>query len=600
MAQVTKIKKRDGRKIKKFFGVTDNLKLSINAIKVLEARYLLKDENYKIIETPRQMFKRVAKCVAAADKRYGKNSDAKESEKKFYDMMANLEFLPNSPTLMNAGTRMGQLSACFVLPMEDSIARIFESIKHTAIIHQSGGGTGFAFSRLRPKGDIVMSTKGQASGPVSFIQIIDTTTSVIKQGGKRRGANIGILSVGHPDIIEFIECKSRADVLQNFNISVAATDKFMKAVKNDKEYSLVNPRTGKSEGRVNARLMFDLIASNAWRGADPGMLFIDTINKQNPLPNLGMIESTNPCGELPLLPYESCNLGSINLATIIKDKKIDWKKLREVVHNGAHFLDNVIDVTRFPFKAIEKITKANRKIGLGVMGFADMLIQLGIRYDQEEALRIGGKVMGFIHKEAKIKSMQLAEKRGSFPNFGKSRLKKRYKAMRNATICAIAPTGSISIIAGCSSGIEPLFAVCYVRNILEGARLIESNSQFEDTAKAKGFYHDSLMMKIMKKGSLKSIKEIPASVKNLFVTAHEISPEYHIRMQAAFQKHCDNSISKTINMPHDATVEDVKNAYMLAYDLKCKGVTIFRYGSKKNQTLGFGKEGITCPKCVPP
>ena len=609
MAKVMKIRKRDGREAQfnkkkisaAIFKTTDTLKLSINAIKVLEARYLLKDENYEIIETPRQMFRRVARHVAAADKRYGKSLDAKESEKRFYDMMANLEFLPNSPTLMNAGTKIGQLSACFVLPMEDSIESIFESIKHTAIIHQSGGGTGFAFSRLRPKGDIVMSTKGQASGPVSFMQIIDTTTSVIKQGGKRRGANIGILSADHPDIIEFIECKSKADAFQNFNLSVAATDKFMQAVKNGRSYSLVNPRTGKSIKRVKARHIFDLIASNAWKWADPGMLFIDTINKQNPLPSIGMIESTNPCGELPLLPYESCNLGSINLAAIVKDKKIDWKKLRYLVHNGVHFLDNVIDVTRFPLKSIENITKANRKIGLGVMGFADMLIQLGIRYDSKEALMIGEKVMSFIYKEAKFKSHELAGEKGSFPNFNKSVLKKRYSAMRNASVCAIAPTGSISIIAGCSSGIEPLFAVCYARSILEGAKLIESNQYFEAKAKEIGIYSNALMIKVAKKGSLKGIKEIPTSVKNLFVTAHEISPKYHLLMQAAFQKHCDNSISKTINLPSNATVEDVKKAYMLAYDLKCKGITVFRYGSKENQTLSIGKgTGIICPKCVQP
>ncbi len=596
-------KHKEIRQIKGFFGVTDTLKLSINAIKVLEARYLLKDENRQVIETPQQMFRRVAGCVAAADRLYDKKADIKDTEKRFYQMMAGLEFLPNSPTLMNAGTSLRQLSACFVLPVDDSIEQIFETVKNCAIIHKSGGGTGFSFSRIRPRGDIVMSTKGMASGPVSFMRIIDTATGVIKQGGKRKGANIGILSVDHPDIIEFIESKSGQGLLNNFNISIAATDRFMRAVKSSSSYYLINPRTGKRTGKANAGDIFNLLAANAWKSADPGMIFIDTINRHNPTPSLDRIESTNPCGELPLLAYESCNLGSINILKVVNNKKIDWEKLRYLVHNGVHFLDNVIDATRFPLKEIERITKANRKIGLGVMGFADMLIKLGIRYDSPKALKTAGQVMRFIYHEAKIKSMDLASARGSFPNFNKSIWKKKYKKMRNASVIAIAPTGTLSIIAGCSSSIEPVFAVSYVRNILEGSRLIESNSLFEETAKQKGFYSDELMIKIAKTGSINGIKRIPASVRNLFVTAHDISPEYHVRMQAAFQKRCDNSISKTINLPASATVEDVRNIFMLAYDLKCKGITVYRYGCRDEQALSLGASvvpDISCPKCSPP
>lgn len=581
-------KHKEIRQIKRLFGVTDTLKLSINAIKVLEARYLLKDENQQVIETPRQMFRRVAHIVAAADKRYGE--DANKAKRTFYEMMINLEFLPNSPTLMNAGTRLGQLSACFVLPMPDSIEGIFESVKNTALIHQSGGGTGFSFSKLRPKGDIIMSTKGEASGPVSFIQIIDKTTDVIKQGGKRRGANIAILDAHHPDIIEFIESKTMFKILKNFNISVAASDKFMRAVKGNKKYDIINPRTNENVDRVDAMSIFNLICTNAWKSGDPGMIFMDTINKNNPTPEIDKIESTNPCGELPLLAYESCNLGSINLSKVVKDGRIDWGRLKYLVSEGVHFLDNVIDVTKFPIKEIKKITKANRKIGLGVMGFADMLIQLEMRYDTPEALKLGEKVMKFINDEAKIASERLGKKRGKFPNFKSSNLKRQ---MRNATVTAIAPTGTISIIAGCSSGIEPLFAISFIRNILEGARLIEVNRQFE-----KLRFNDELMMKIAKTGSIQKMKEIPAKIRKLFVISHDIKPEFHVKMQAAFQKHCDNSISKTINMPADSTIEDVKKAYMLAYDMKCKGITVYREGSKNGQTLSFGhKLGVMCPEC---
>jgi ribonucleoside-diphosphate reductase alpha chain len=579
-------KRTEVRETKKLIGVADDLKLSINAIKVLRSRYLLRDEYGNIVETPRQMFRRVAKAIAAVDRFYDKNADVEKVEEEFYRMMVNLEFLPNSPTLMNAGTELGQLSACFVLPVEDSIEGIFNAVKYMALIHKSGGGTGFSFSRLRPKGDVVKSTKGIASGPVSFMQIFDVATSVIKQGARRRGANMGVLSVYHPDILEFITAKAMEGSLTNFNISVAVDDKFMEAVEKNDEYDLINPRTGEKVRSLSARLVFDLIVNMAWRTGDPGLIFIDEINRHNPTPEIGMIESTNPCGEQPLLPYESCNLGSINLTKVIENDEINWEKLRNLVRNAVHFLDNVIDANRFPLPEIEYMTKGNRKIGLGVMGWAEALIRLNIPYDSEEALKMAEKVMGFITEEARKKSVELGLERGSFPNFKKSVWTKRgFKALRNATVTTIAPTGTISIIADVTSGIEPLFAISYVRNVLGGAKLLETNHLFEEVAKKRGFYSKELMLEIAKKGSIKNISGIPEDVKRVFVTALDISPEWHVRMQAAFQKHTDNAVAKTVNLPAEATPEDVRKVFILAWKLKCKGITVYRYGSKKEQVL---------------
>jgi len=582
-------KRTEIREQKKFFGVVDDLKLGVNAIKVLKNRYLMKDYEGKVTETPSQMLRRVAKAVAKADLLYDKKSDVERAEETFYQIMANREFLPNSPTLMNAGTRLGQLSACFVLPVDDSIDGIFTTLKHMAMIHQSGGGTGFSFSKLRPAGDIVGSTKGVASGPVSFMTIYDAATNVIKQGGRRRGANMAILDVTHPDVLKFIEAKSREGILTNFNISVAVTDQFMEAVEKDAEVALINPRSGKAEAKLRARHVFDLIVSNAWRTGDPGIVFIDEINRYNPTPKLGEIRSTNPCGEQPLLPFESCNLGSINLVKMVKDREVDWEKLRKVTRTAVHFLDNVIDVNRYPVPEIGEVTRANRKIGLGVMGFADMLIMLGVPYDSEEALAMGEEVMKFISDEATKKSVEIGEKRGAFPNFrGSIWEKKGYKTIRNSTVTTVAPTGTISIIAGCSGGIEPIFAVAFVRNVMEGTRLLEIQPTFEELAKERGFYSRDLMLEIAKTGSIQNMEEVPKDVRRIFVTSLDIDPEWHVRMQAGFQKYVDNAVSKTVNLPPDDTVEDVRRVYLLAYKLKCKGITVYRYGSKKEQVLYVG------------
>ncbi len=576
------------REAKKFFGVRDDLKLGVNAVKVLERRYLLKDEEGKVIETPKQMFRRVGKTVASVERKYDRSADVRGWEDTFYGLMSNFLFLPNSPTLMNAGTSIGQLSACFVIPVEDSMKGIFGAVKDMALIHQSGGGTGFSFSRLRPRGDVVRSTHGIASGPVSFMKVFNAATDVIKQGGRRRGANMGILNADHPDIIEFITSKENEGVLNNFNISVGVTDAFMKAVQEDEKYKLVNPRTKEAVKELRARDVFDLIATMAWRTGDPGIVFLDRINKANLTPHVGVMESTNPCGEQPLLAYESCNLGSINLSKMVKDGKIDFEKLKRTVRLCVRFLDNVIDASRFPLRRIKKMTMANRKIGLGVMGFAEMLIGLGIPYDSEEAVKIAGELMKVTSDEAVAASVELAEERGSFPNFrGSVWEEKGLTCMRNATVTTIAPTGTISIIANTSSGIEPLFAVSFIRNVMEGTRLLEINPFFERISEERGFYSKELMIKLAKIGSVKDIPEIPADIRRLFVTALDIEPKWHVRMQAAFQKHVDNAVSKTVNLSRDATIEDVRRIYRLAYDLGCKGITVYRYGSKSEQVLSI-------------
>ena len=599
-------KRAEVRGLKSIYGVKDDLKLSVNAIRVLERRYLLKDREGRVIETTSQLFWRVARAIAAVDELYGASRDeAARSEVEFYRMMAGLEFLPNSPTLMNAGTDIGQLSACFVLPVDDSIEGIFDALKLMAIIHKSGGGTGFSFSRLRPRGDAVASTMGVASGPLSFMKIFDVATEVIKQGGKRRGANMGVLRVDHPDILEFVDAKSTPEAFSNFNLSVAVTDEFMEAVKENRDYALVNPRTRETVKRLPARDVFDLIVANAWRTGDPGLLFIDEINRYNPTPKLGTIEATNPCGEVPLLPYESCNLGSINLSKMVKRGEVDWEKLERTVEKAVHFLDNVIDANRYPVPEIEHMTKLNRKIGLGIMGFAEMLIQMEIPYDSEEALKIAEKVMSFISERAREESVELGRLRGSFPSFEESIWSSKFDALRNATVTSIAPTGTISIIANTTSSIEPIFALAYVRQVLEGVRLLEVNPLFEKVAKERGFYSQELMLKVAKAGSVRELSEVPSDVRELFVTALEVEPKWHVKVQATFQRYVDNAVAKTINLRPEASMEEVRKAFMLAYELKCKGITIYRYGSKPTQVLyiGLGLEAEAeptsgCPSSV--
>ncbi|MCW4006796.1 MAG: adenosylcobalamin-dependent ribonucleoside-diphosphate reductase [Candidatus Bathyarchaeota archaeon] len=582
-----RVKKEELRRLRGLLGVAP--KLTVNAMEVLKKRYLLRDEKEKIIETPAQLFSRVATAIAQVDAAYGE--DPKKTQETFYNLMAKLEFLPNTPTLFNAGTQRGQLSACFVLPVEDSLESIFDAVKNMALIEQTGGGVGFDFSKLRPQGDLVRSSKGVASGPISFMQIFNTATQVIKAGGKRRGAMMAILRIDHPDIKEFITAKQNHTALTNFNISVAVTNEFLEALKTDGEYYLVNPRSKERTQKLKASQIWNLMAQTAWATGDPGVVFIDEINKHNPTPQIGRIDSTNPCGEQPLLPYESCNLGSINLSKMLTaDKKeMDWEKLRTTARAAVHFLDNVVDANVYPLKATGEITRANRKIGLGVMGFADMLLMLNVPYDSKEALQLGRQIMKFIKEEGHKKSAQIAKKRGSFPNFKGSIWDGKYKAFRNATITTIAPTGTISIIAGCSSGVEPLFAISFMRKVLGGTRLFETNLFFEETAKQQGFYNAQLLEEIAKTGSVQNIQGVPEQVQRVFVTALDIAPKWHVKMQAAFQENTDNAVSKTVNLPHEATVKDVREVYELAWKLKCKGVTVFRYGSKPEQVLYVGE-----------
>ncbi len=563
-----------------------------SAMTVLEKRYLIKDENGRPTETVEELFKRVASTIASADEKYS-DFDKENSEKEFFDMISNLDFLPNSPTLMNAGRLLGQLSACFVLPVGDSMEEIFEAIKQAALIHKSGGGTGFSFSRLRQKGSTVNSTGGVASGPISFMKVFNTATEAVKQGGTRRGANMGMLRIDHPDILEFIDCKSDGSEITNFNISVAITEKFMEAVENGTDYELIEPNTGNSIATLSARDVFEKIVSAAHKNGEPGIVFIDRLNRANIVPTVGEIEATNPCGEQPLLPYESCNLGSINLVNMLKQGEngkyeIDFDKLADTTKKAVHFLDNVIDVNNYPLEEIDRMTKSTRKIGLGVMGFADMLLMLGIPYNSEEGVATAEKIMGFINDTAKAESRVLAETRGAFPLFEQS-IYKDETPIRNGTVTTIAPTGTLSIIAGVSSGVEPVFAYVFIRNVMDGTELIEVNPILKNELIRRGIYSDELMKKIAAEGSLSHIPGIPDDMKKVFVSAHDVPPLWHVKMQAAFQRHIDNAVSKTVNFPSSATKEDVKEVYKLAYKLGCKGVTIYRDGSRDSQVLNVGK-----------
>ncbi|GBC82063.1 Vitamin B12-dependent ribonucleoside-diphosphate reductase [bacterium HR10] len=569
------------------------LNLSPNARRVLEARYLRRDAERRLVETPEELFARVARAIAEAELLLGTAEKARRWEEVFHELLTSRDFLPNSPTLMNAGTPLGQLSACFVLPVGDTMEEIFEAVKQMALVQRTGGGTGFSFSRLRPKGDVVASTGGEASGPVSFMKIFDSATEHIKQGGKRRGANMGVLRVDHPDILDFVTAKRDERALQNFNISVAVTDAFMEAVRRDDAYELINPRTGRAVRRLKARHVFEEIVRAAWQTGDPGLLFLDAINRANPTPHLGAIEATNPCGEIPLLPYESCNLGSINVTHMLREHDghvdVDWEKLRETVRKAVRFLDDVIEVNRYPIPEIERMTRGNRKIGLGVMGFAELLIRLGISYDSEEAAHLAERLMRAIAEEALAMSAELAEERGVFPNWKGSVHEAQNRPLRNATLTAIAPTGTISIIADTSASIEPLFALAYRRtHVLGGQTLYEVNPLFLEYLDRYGLNAEEILEAVLARGRLREVPHVPEELKRLFVTALEIPPDRHLQIQAAFQRAVDNSVSKTINMPEEATVEDVAHAYWRAWELGLKGITIYRYGSKSAQVLELG------------
>ncbi len=561
---------------------------SENATQVIKKRYLMKDKKGNPIETPDGMLRRVATSIAKADEKYSGKGSVQKTTEIFYELLANKDFLPNSPTLMNAGKELGQLSACFVLPIDDSMDSIFQSLRDTALIHKSGGGTGFSFSRIRPKNSIVRSTSGVASGPVSFMKVYNASTEAVKQGGTRRGANMGVLRVDHPDILEFINCKVDNKELNNFNISVGITNDFMEKVRKREHYELIDPSDGSVTGTLNAAEVFKVIAENAWKNGDPGILFIDQINKANPTPKLGDIEATNPCGEQPLLANEACNLGSINLSNFVEDGKINFDRLGNTVKTSIHFLDNVIDVNKYPLKKIENSVNKSRKIGLGVMGFADVLFQLGIPYNSDKALNIADEIMSFIYLESQKASEKLGQKRGTFPEWNNSIYYPDGPKLRNATFITIAPTGTISMISDCSSGIEPIFSLVFTKRVMDGTDFLYVNPHFEKTCKDAGIYSKELMEKVAKKGSIHDINEIPDSIKKVFVTAHDIGPEWHVRMQAAFQKWVDSAVSKTCNFPNSATSQDVIDAYWLAYEAKCKGITIYRDGSRDEQVLYTG------------
>lgn len=569
-----------------------DISLTENAKIVLERRYL-KREKGKVVETPQDMFLRVAKNVAEAERGYGKSQEEiDDMATKFFDLMTDFKFLPNSPTLMNAGNDLQQLAACFVLPVEDSMESIFETIKNAALIHKSGGGTGFSFSRIRPQRDKVMSTGGVASGPISFMKVFNSATEAVKQGGTRRGANMGILRVDHPDILEFISVKQNSQELTNFNLSVGITEDFMEALEQNKDYMLVNPRNKEPVKAISAREVFDLIIDCSWKSGEPGVVFLDRINEDNPTPKLGDIESTNPCGEQPLLPFEACNLGSINLAKFVMGGEIDFSLLRETVHLSIRFLDNVIFMGKYPLKQIKEMVEGNRKIGLGIMGFADCLVRLKVPYNSDAAVELAEKIMDFVQKESKIASQMLASERGSFPNFQDSIYPiKGLEKLRNATTTTIAPTGTISLIAGVSSGIEPLFAICYKRTILDNDELIEVHPIFEEIAKERGFYSEGLMKEIAAKGTVQGIEKVPKDIQDIFVTAYDIDPKWHVKIQTAFQRNTDNAVSKTVNFPSDASHKEIEDVFMLSYRLRCKGITIYRDGSRENQVLSKGDKG---------
>ncbi|MBI2662687.1 adenosylcobalamin-dependent ribonucleoside-diphosphate reductase [Candidatus Woesearchaeota archaeon] len=567
---------------------SENLEFSNEALKILERRYLLKDQEGNLMETPKQMLQRVARNIAQADKLYHANEEQiRQTEKNFYEILSTLRFLPNSPTLMNAETPTQQLSSCFVLPIEDTMQSIFNTLKDAAIIHQHGSGTGFSFSRLRPKNDLVKQNLGVAAGPVSFLHIYDTALEAIKQGGVRPGANMAVLRVDHPDIIRFIECKRDKRALKNFNISVAVTDRFMKAVEEDREYYITNPRTDKYVGKLRAKDVFSIITQNAWKTGDPGLIFIDEINRKHPGKHLGEIETTNQCGEAPLLPYEGCVLGSLNLNKFLNETSTDLNRelLKQTIHTAVHFLDNVIDMNKYPFSEIEMQTKKTRKFGLGIMGLSDILIKLKFKYDSEEALEFADNLMSFIKQAAYEKSTELAELRGICPALENTEQERK---MRNLTCLSIAPTGTISILGDASSGCEPLFAISYIKTILGNNEIVSLNKYFEKIAKERGFYSPELIHKIARLGSIQSIKEIPKDIRDIFITSQDISPEWHIKMQATLQKHIDNSISKTINFPNTAAIKDVEQAYLLAWKSKCKGITIYRDGSYEEQVINIG------------
>jgi len=599
-------RRADLRQTKHALGIQDDMKLTVNAAAVLQQRYLRRDWAGKVVETPAELFRRVAKAVAAAEERHGKRPQ--EVEEEFYRAMVSFDFLPNSPTLMNAGTDVGQLSACFVLPVEDSIAGIFDALKCMALVHKSGGGTGFSFSALRPRGDLVRTTGGLASGPVSFIRIFDVTTEVIRQGGRRRGANMGILRCDHPDILDFIAAKEHEGALSNFNLSVGVTDAFMEAVAADDRYELRNPRTGAVSGHPRAREVFRLMAAQAWRCGDPGVVYLDAVDRANPTPALGALEATNPCGEQPLLPWENCNLGSINLKNMVSNGEVDWDKMRRTIALAVRFLDDVIDVNRFPLDQTAHVSRGNRKIGLGVMGLADALLLLGVPYNSDRAVEVAEEIASVLEEESHRASAELARERGNFPNWGRSTFAGGEPA-RNATTTSIAPTGTISLIAGCSSGIEPMFSVAFVRRVLDGQQLFECNAVFEQVAKERGFHDQDIMDRVAHSGSIQDIEQIPEDVRRLFVTAFDISPRRHVAIQAAFQRHCDNAVSKTINFPRDASMEEVEQAFLMAHEQGCKGITVYRDGSRQRQVLnlagetlatGHGLDYVTVgPECGP-